>query len=123
MATMPAPIILTSSSIIPLQAIPSQQLLTTLAGLTVQLNIYQLRYGLFMDVIVEGTLEIGGVICQNLNRIIRNSYLNAETGFVGDFMFNDTQGSSDPVYTGLGTQYQLLYVSEADLATLGIPDQ
>jgi hypothetical protein len=115
-------ITLTSSSIIPLQAVPSQQLLTNLAGQTVQLNVYQLRYGLFMDVIVAGVLEIGGVICENQNRIIRNQYLNVQAGFDGDFMFNDTQGTSDPDYTGLGTRYQLIYLSDADMATLGIPD-
>jgi hypothetical protein len=116
-------ITLTTSSLIPLQAVPSQQLLTNLAGKTVQINVYQLRYGMFMDVIVGGVLEIGGVICQNLNRIIRNSYLNEAVGFDGDFMFYDTQGTSDPVYTGLGARYQLIYLTDADLATLGIPDQ
>jgi hypothetical protein len=105
--------------IVPLQAVPSQSVKTTLDGQVVQLDVYQLRYGMFMNVTVNGVLEIGAVICENLNRIIRSVYLNQEAGFAGDFVFNDTQGATDPVYTGLGTQYQLLYLSPDDLASLG----
>ena len=60
---------------------------------------------------------IAGVLCQNLNRIVRSLYL----GFVGDFMFNDNQGDTDPVYTGFGGRYQLVYFAPADLAALGLP--
>jgi hypothetical protein len=105
--------------IIPLQAIPSQVVQTNLAGQVVQLAVYQLRYGMFINVTINGVLEIGAVICRNLNRIIKSAYLNQESGFDGDFVFNDTQGATDPVYTGLGTQYQLLYLDSNDLASLG----
>jgi len=46
-------------------------------------------------------------------------------GVVGDFMFLDTQGSgpptfngSPPYYTGLGTQFLLLYLEASDLAAI-----
>jgi hypothetical protein len=51
------------------------------------------------------------VICLNLVRIVRSLYL----GFSGDLCFLDTQGSTDPVYTGLGTRYQFLYLEKQDL--------
>lgn len=105
--------------IVPLQAVPSQKILTTLADQVVEIDVYQRRYGMFMNFYVNGVLEIGGVICQNRNRIIRSAYLNVQSGFSGDFVFNDTQGTSDPVYTGLGTRFQLLYLSAADLAAQG----
>lgn len=105
--------------IVPLQPVPSQKIITTLASQTVNLNVYQRRYGLFIDVYVANVLEIGGVICQNLNRIIRDRYLNAEANFAGDFAFFDTQGSDDPVFTGLGARFQLAWLSPDDLEALG----
>lgn len=108
-------------NLIPLQAIPAQNILTTLdQGQVVELRIYTLRYGMFVDIFVNGELEIGGVICQNENRIIRNQYLNDAVGFSGDFVFYDTQGNTDPVYTGLGTRYQLLYFTADELASVGL---
>lgn len=103
--------------IIPLVATPSQTLTVLLDGQYTQLNVYDKFYGLFMDVYVNNVLIIGGVICQNLNRIVRSAYL----GFVGDFVFFDNQGMSDPVYTGLGSQYSLVYLEEADLRAMNIP--
>lgn len=98
-------------NIIPLQAVPNQTVYITLNGQATQLNIYQTAVGMFMDVLVSGVQIIAGVICENLNRIVRDLYL----GFQGDFMFLDNQGSTDPYYTGLGTQYSLVYLSPSDL--------
>jgi hypothetical protein len=106
---------------IPLQAVPSQKIKTVLANQIVQLDVYQLRYGMFMNVWIGTTMEVGGVICENRNRIIRNAYLNEAIGFEGDFIFDDQEGRADPVYTGLGSRYRLLYLSQADLDVLGLP--
>ena len=54
---------------------------------------------------------IGGVIAGNLNVIVRSAYL----GFVGDLAFIDTQGSDDPVYTGLGARWILTYFAPSEL--------
>lgn len=97
--------------LVPTRSLASQVLQVSLASQNVTLHVYQTAYGLFMDVYVGPTLIIGGVICQNLNRIVRSLYL----GFVGDFGWFDTQGTDDPVYTGLGTRWQLFYLEEADL--------
>lgn len=100
--------------IIPLQAVPAQDLQATLGGQVVQLHIYQQFYGVFIDVYVDHGLIIGGVICENLNRIVRSAYL----GFKGDLCFIDTQGSNDPDYSGLGDRYLLAYLEETDTATI-----
>ena len=97
--------------IVPVQTLPNQQVQVQLGAQACQLNVYQTTFGLFMDVYVNGTLIIGGVLCQNLNRIVRSLYL----GFTGDFAFVDTQGSTDPVYTGLGSRYLLGYFDPDEL--------
>ncbi len=106
--------------IVPTLAVPSQQIKTVLDDQIVNLAIYQLRYGMFMDVTINDVLEVGGVICQDRNRIIRSSYLNAKVGFSGDFAFFDLTGREDPVYTGLGDRFQLGYLSQDELAELGL---
>jgi hypothetical protein len=84
----------------------------TLNDQVTQINVYQTYNGLFIDVYLENDLIIGGVICENDNRIIRSTYL----GYSGDLAFIDVQGSTDPVYTGLGTRYFLTYLTEDELA-------
>lgn len=97
--------------IVPLQAVPSQTTQIVLANQNCQLRVYQTPAALFMDVSVNDDLIIRGVICQNLNRIVRSLYL----GFVGDFVFQDSQAADDPSYSGLGSRFQLIYLSTADL--------
>ena len=99
--------------IVPIKPLPNQTLQVQLAGQAVSLNIYQLAYGLFVDVLLNNAPVINGVIAQNLNRIVRSLYL----GLVGDFVFVDTQGDEDPVYTGLGSRFLLVYLEESDLPT------
>ena len=99
--------------IVPIKPLPNQTLQVQLAGQAVSLNIYQLAYGLFVDVLLNNSPVISGVIAQNLNRIVRSLYL----GLVGDFVFVDTQGDEDPVYTGLGSRFLLVYLEESDLPT------
>lgn len=98
---------------VPLRAVPNQTVTVQLGGQNCQLNIYQQLYGLFMDVYVNNALIVGGVICENLNRIVRDGYL----GFIGDFVFYDTTKiGADPDYTGLGAQYLLVYLEQSDLS-------
>lgn len=97
--------------IVPLQPDPNQTLAVLLGTQSCQLNVYQKSTGLFMDVLVDNDLVIGGVLCLNNVRIVRSLYL----GFQGDFSFIDTQGDADPDYTGLGGRYLLRYIEPADL--------
>lgn len=97
--------------VIPLQAVPAQIFSVQLNGQNCDINLYQKSGGLFIDLYVDNVLVIGGVICQNLNRIVRYRYFN----FIGDLAFADLQGSSNPDYTGLGERFILMYLEAADL--------
>lgn len=101
------------TQVIPLQAIPAQTVSVALNNQSCQINVYTLGNApyenLFVDLYVNNALIIGGVIAQNLNLIVRDAYL----GFVGDIAFNDTMGTNDPDYTGLGSRYVLLYIFPA----------
>lgn len=107
--------------IVPLQAVPNQTLQIQLGGQNCTIALQQTSYAMFFTLTLGSnpTPTVAGVICENLVRLVRDAYL----GFVGDLIFADTEGSSDPVYTGLGglaARYQLGYFSPADLAALGL---
>jgi hypothetical protein len=96
--------------VIPLQAVPNQTLTVNLNNQACQINVYQKQLGLFCDLYVNNSRIIAGVLCQNLNLIARSIYL----GFEGDLCFGDTQGSSDPFYSGLGSRFVFMYLSPSD---------
>ena len=100
--------------LVPLNTLPNQTVAIQLNGQSCTLNVYQKSAGLFMDVLVNDVLIIGGVLCENLNRIVRSAYL----GFIGDFAFVDTQGSLDPYYASIGTRFYLLYFNAGELSAL-----
>lgn len=60
---------------------------------------------LFLDLYLNDSLIVGGVLCLNNVGIVRNPYF----GFVGDLSFTDTQGNEDPQVSGLGNRWQLCY--------------
>lgn len=96
---------------IPLRAVPSQVVSVQLAEQLAKVFVYQKRTGLYVDLQLAGTPVVTGVIAQNGNRLVRDAYL----GFLGDLAFYDTQGDSDPVYTGLTDRWFLAYLEVADL--------
>lgn len=98
--------------IVPLNPVPSQLTSVLLSNQACQVKVYQKSYGLYIDVYLNNTLIIAGVICQNKNRILRSVYL----GFAGDFIFIDNQGDANPDYTGLGGRFSLAYLSPEDIA-------
>lgn len=104
------------SDTIQIQAVPNQTFEVPESNQNCRLNIYQKTTGLFMDVLVNNQPIILGVLCEDRNRIVRDAYL----GFAGDFAFFDTLGNTDPIFTGLGARYRLLYISVDELAAFGI---
>ena len=98
---------MTPQTFITLAPVPAQAVSVSLGGQTCQINVYQKRTGLYLDLGVNNVPIIYGVLCLNANLIVRDAYL----GFVGDLIFYDTQGSNDPDYTGLGGRFQLLYAA------------
>ena len=102
--------------LVPLATTEAQTLNIVLNNQICQINVYQKFYGVFVDLYVNNTLIIGGVIAQNLNRIVISAYL----GFKGDLMFLDTEGDDDPDWTGLGTRWILIYITPIELAAAGL---
>lgn len=103
--------------VVPVQPIPNQTLQAQLGGQACTINVYQQVYGIYVDLLLGTNPVVQGIIALNGNLIVRNTYF----GFLGDIEFVDTQGTSDPVYTGLGSRFFLLYLSTADLAALNLP--
>ncbi len=115
---------------IPIISAPAQNFSIVLGGQSCQINLYSLQTpgdilgtvtstelqgypALYADLLL-GTQPI--ISC----RIVRNlvPWLLDATyqGFIGDLVMIDTLADTDPVWTGLGAQYQLVYLSAADLA-------
>lgn len=106
---------------IPIQPVPSQILLVSLGGQNVQVAIYLKSTGLYVDINVNGVDMSVGIIA--LNAVPLDS-ANSYDGFQGNLFLVDTQGSDDPLYTGLGSRWQLVYLTAAEIAVLpqgGIP--
>ena len=99
---------------IPILDVPSQTFQVQLSGQSCGINIYQKSTGLYCDVYVNDVLIVGGVLCLNLNLIVVDAYL----GLIGDLVFYDNQGLNDPSTPGLGSRYQLLYLSAVEAAAL-----
>jgi hypothetical protein len=103
--------------IIPLNPLPSQTMIITLAQQACTINVYTKFYGIFCDLFVNNSPIIQGVLCLNANYIVRSLYL----GFIGDLGFFDTQGTSDPSYQELGSRFRFLYLEQSDLpSTYGL---
>jgi len=97
--------------VIPLTATPSQTFSIVLNQQNCKINVYQKSTGMYLDLYLNATKIISGVICRNLVRLVQQSYL----GFVGDLAFLDTKGGDDPSYEGLGTRWILMYLEASDL--------
>lgn len=120
--------------IVPLAAVPSQTFAAVLGGQAVQFALYLLGAGaaaaLYLDVIANGNTiftarearAYGGIPSTAAPFMLSGRrYL----GFEGDLVFIDTQAgptvpTEDPEPSGLGTRWQLMYFSEADLAAAGL---
>lgn len=97
--------------IIPLQPVPNQITSVILGDQICRIKVTQQISGIYCDLYVEDFLIIGGVLCLNLNRIVRSEYL----GFQGELFFMDNQGEDDPIYTGLGGRFSLMYLSPEEI--------
>ena len=97
--------------IIQIADVYSQTFNVAVAGQACTVNLYQKSTGFYCDVLINNAVVIAGVLCENLNKIVRDLYL----GVIGDFVFRDTQGTSDPSSPGLGTRFQFLYLETKDL--------
>lgn len=94
-----------TSLVIPVQPIASQYFDVTLNKQDCRIALYQKREKVYFDLVADDKPIITGAVARDRSYLIRAPYM----GFVGDLYFVDTQGSDDPVYTGLGTRFILIY--------------
>lgn len=96
-----------------LQPVPSQQLQVVLGGQNCQIAVYLKGKHLFVDVNVNGVDISLAVIARDVIPLVPTTYL----GFIGNLVFTDTQGTSDPTFDGLGARYQLVYLTSSEYAS------
>ena len=96
---------------VPLSAVPNQTLSIVLAGQSFQIALRQNGGNLYFDLTVGGASVVLTRICRNKQRLLLDAQYH---GVVGDFSFFDSQGDTDPQYTGLDGRYKLYYLELAD---------
>lgn len=100
--------------IIPLQAVPNQTLAVTLALQNVQIALRQNGANIYLDLLVNSAYVVRTRICRDRQRLLLDAQYR---GFIGELSFIDTQGLSDPIYTGLGAEgarFLLLYLEAGE---------
>lgn len=97
---------------IPLQPVPSQILKVVLGGQNCQIAVYQKPQGLFVDVNSNNVDMTVGTIARDAVPLIPADYM----GFIGNILFLDTQGKSDPEYSGLNSRFKLVYLNAEQYA-------
>lgn len=97
--------------IVPLQPVANQTIAVILGNQNCGINVVQKSTGTFLTLAVNNVPIVTTAICLDRVRIVRTAYL----GFIGDLSFIDTQGFDVPQYTGLGTRWQLIYLTATDL--------
>jgi len=83
-----------------------------LGGQNCVLTLNQKTEGLFIDVALDGEAILSSVIARNQVPITCRPY----AGFVGQLLFIDLQGASDPSYDGLADRFAMVYLSPDDYA-------
>lgn len=90
---------------LPLPTEPNQQFGAQLDGAFAQITLTTTDYGLFADIVYNGVPVAAGRLCLDRTDINPNRYL----GLPQMLTFVDLQGTTDPVASGFGTRYLLLY--------------
>lgn len=96
---------------VPLQAVPNQTLAVTLARQPAQIALRQNGDNMYFDLVVNSKQIVRTRIVRDRQRLLLDARYR---GFNGDFLFVDTQGADDPVYTGLGNRFVLYYLAAGE---------
>lgn len=87
---------------VPLNPVPNQTVVVTLAGQVARITVRTIGSLLYFS--LEG-IAINRIARDRQRLLIDSQY----HGFVGDFQFIDTRGTADPQYWGLGDRWRLVY--------------
>lgn len=91
--------------IIPLQDSANQTFSAILDNQSTAISLLTTDYGLFATVTYNGVAVATSRLCLDRTDVNSSRYL----GMPQALFFADLQGQSDPVYTGFGTRYVLVY--------------
>ena len=91
---------------IPLQPGQNQTLSVLLGGQQCKISVYEKSTGTYLDLFVNDVAIATTVKCLDRTAIPIEPYKY----FNGELMFIDTLGNSDPVASGFGTRYQLVWL-------------
>lgn len=97
---------------VPLSAEPSQTLAVVLGGQACEIALRQNGANMYFDLKVNNEPVVLSRIVRNKQRLLLDAQYQ---GFIGDFLFWDFQGDTQPEYTQLGTRYALFYLEAVDL--------
>lgn len=94
-----------------LSALKEQTITVTLADQPCRMRLVQRESGMYIDLYKNEVAVALGVPCLYATKIVRYAYL----GFVGDLVFLDIEGQSDPSYDGLGGRFRFYYMEAGDV--------
>ena len=104
---------------IPIQPVPSQQVLAVLGGQNCQISIYQKGSRVYVDLNSNGVEMCIAALAHNA---VPLDACNAYDGFQGNLYFIDTQGEDDPQFTSMGSRWQLVYLTASEVLLAEIPN-
>ncbi len=93
------------TEVVPLLPVSSQVLTVTLDGQSCRLEVFARTFGIFVNVFVADVPVALGVQARDRVPIVRAKY----SGFRGDLIFVDTQGTDDPVAASFGGRHFLAF--------------
>ncbi|EFE93990.1 phage baseplate plug family protein [Serratia odorifera] len=93
-----------------LNPVKAQRFSVTLNNQSCEIRLVQRSTGLYIDLTVNDTPCLQGVLCLNGNKIVRYVYLP----FDGELFFADLEGSADPDWSGLGERFKLYYLAPGE---------
>lgn len=97
---------------VPLQQTPAQSIKSVLGGQNCRISLSQKPQGLFFDLEVDSVPIVSSVIARDAVALVCREY----EGFKGNLLFIDTHGSADPLSSGLGSRWQLVYLTADEYA-------
>jgi hypothetical protein len=104
------------SVLIPVAAVPTQTLSIVLENQNCEITLQLFGTSLYFSLTADAVPIVKTRIARNKIRFLLDAVYKP---FVGDFVFVDTQGDTDPQYAGLGTRYLLVYMTEAEVNAAG----
>jgi len=95
---------------IPIQAVANQIVKVVLDGQNCQILIAQRNEDIFVDVNVNGVDLVCNAIARDSVPLVCREY----AGFSGQLMFIDSSAADDPQFSGFGSRWFLVYLSESE---------